>query len=676
MSAQTSYRAGHFAAHRFAVRSAAATSVALVLAFAGKAHGYDVVEKSITDIQTGYLGGTLTVNQVVQAYLDRIQQFDSKTGPARYPVNSVAAINPGLSANVTAVQNLINSGATTTQYPLLGVPVLVKNSYDIQGMTTTNGVSVLNGAPTSGATTMVAPADAFNVARLKAAGAVILGKASMSTMAYSYNGIDNAQGLVLNPYNGKRAPGGSSSGTGSSIGANFAMLGMGGETGGSIRVPSNHNALVGLKTSNGLIDPGGTWPLTPSRDVVGPMAKTVRDVAIAMNALVAPSPTNLWNNTPFYPTSAPGTVRPADYTAGLSTTALQGKVLAVPKSMYNTPGKTYEGNIHPLVFTAFNNALNTMRAEGATVIFVDIPAADTYYNTLVRPNSAGGPTTTGFPFSYPTTTVGGTTPSNTWSQWAAAYYYNELIKSYNNPTITNLRTFANALEAGVVGAAGEPRSTLGTRTVNPTTGAVTWGGAAGNIRTLAAVLEAGNAKGFGDADNNGLPDNPDAIQALQAFQNLRLAQYEGFMAAPNLVDDPTTVGINEATITRIDAFVAPTFADRSPYQPYVPGMFSDPYSIAGSTFGSLLGRFEANILGAPALSVPMGYLDDGTPMGVQFFNQMLGEANLLSFAYDYEQATLFRRAPDLSILTIPEPGTLVALGGVGLTLLRRQRRAA
>jgi amidase len=660
---------------------AAGAVVASIFSLNGVTHAatFDVVEKSISDIQAGYLGGTLTVPQVVQAYLDRIQQFDSKTGPAKFPVNSVAQVSPTALADAAAVQALIAGGATTAQYPMLGVPVLVKNSYDAKGLVTSNGVSVLNGAGTAGSSTFTAPNDAFSVKRLRDAGAIILGKASMSTMAYSYNGIDNSAGVVLNPYQGKRAPGGSSSGSGASIAANFAMIAMGGETGGSIRVPANHNALVGLKTSAGLVDPGGTWPLTPSRDVAGPLAKTVKDVAITMNALVAPSSSNLWNTTPFYSGAAPGTVRPADYTSFLSPTALQGKVIAVPKSMYNLPGKNYEGNIHPLVLTAFNNALTDIKAQGAKVIFVDIPAADTYYTTLGRPGSAGGATTTGFPYAYPTTTVGGSTPDNNWSSWAASYYYNELIKSYNDPTITNIRQFATALENGVLGSAGELRSTLGSRNVNPTTGAVTWTGAAGNIRTLAAIWEAGNAKGFGDANNDSIPDNPQAQQALAAFNSLRMAQYEGFMNNPNLVDDPSTPDVNESTIAKIDAFVAPTYGDRSPIQTsIVPNGTTDPYTVLGPTgtalsYASLLGRFESNILGAPAISVPMGYLSDGTPMGVQFFNEFLGDGPLLGYAYDYEQATLYRRAPDLLALTVPEPTSMLVLSGVTLVALRRRR---
>jgi amidase len=675
MSSQISPRAGVRVSRSGSTlpRIAAAGWIVVGSVGVAGATGFDIVERSITDIQSGYFGGTLTAQQVVQAYLDRIAAFDSKAGSSANPINSVAQVSSTALADAAAVDALIASGATTAQYPMLGVPVLVKNSYDARDLVTTNGVSVLNGVGTTGSSTFVASQDAFSVKRLRDAGAIILGKASMSTMAYSYNGIDNAQGVVLNPYQIKRSPGGSSSGTGASIASNFAMMAMGGETGGSIRVPANHNALVGLKTTAGLIDPGGTWPLSPARDVVGPLAKTVRDVAISMNALVGPSPTNLWNNTPFYGSSTPGSVRPADYTAFLADNALHGKVLAVPKSMYGIPGKTYEGNVHPLVIATFNNALDDLRAQGATIIFVDIPAADTYYTTLGRPGSAGGATTTGFPFAYPTTTPGGTTPSNTWSTWSAAYYYNELIESYNDPVIRNLRDFATALENGVIEGAGEARSTLGTRNVNATTGAVTWTGAANNIRNLAAVWEAGNAKGFGDADNDGMPDNPDAMLALEAFHQLRLTQYEAFLASPNLMDDPATPDINEGLISKIDAFVAPTFADRSPLQTSIlpPGTI-DPYAIAGSTFGSLLGRFESNILGAPALSVPMGYLSDGTPMGIQFFAEFLSDGKLLGLAYDYEQATLWRRAPDLLAL-VPEPTVLTVLVGSALMLLRRRR---
>ncbi len=645
---------------------------------------FDVVEKNIADLEAAYSSGATTSVAVVQQYLDRIQTYNrgSLTG-----INAIAQINPAALSEAARVDGLIKGGATTTQYPLLGVPMIIKNSYDVAGLTTTNGVSILNGANVPGATTLVAPNDAFSVSQLKKAGAIIIGKAALSTMAYSYNGIDNANGVVLNPYNPKRTPGGSSSGSGAGLASNFAMLAMGGETGGSIRVPANHNALVGLKTSIGLIDPGGTFPLSPYRDVVGPMGKTVTDIAYGMNALVAASPTNLFNNTPPYPGALPGTERPADYRASLSDTALQGKVLAVPKYMANRGDVAYEGNVHPLVLAGFNRALDTLRAQGATIVYVDEPAAQNYYNTIGRSNARGGATVDGFGFTFPSTVVtnpDGTmrnAPSFDWNSTSAAYYYNAVIAGENNPTIKNISDFAAALRAGVDAGAGSPLSPLGTRRVDATTGAVTYTGAAGNITFLATLFEQGKAAGFGDANGDGVPDNPDAIQALQAFADLRRSQYENFMRTPNLVDDPATTDIDESSITHIDAFTAPTYADVVPLQTSIlPDGTKDPYAVPDPanpgkflSFGSLLGRLEGNILGAPSISVPMGYLPDGTPMGIQFFDELLGEQKLLGIAYDYEQATLFRRAPDLSF--VPEPTSLAFVGLGGMLLMRRRRTA-
>jgi amidase len=602
---------------------------------------WSVEEKSISDLHQAFFSGATTAVDVVSQYAERILTYDDK--PAG--INAVGQINPNLLVDAAAVDGLIASGATTSQYPLLGVPVLIKDSYDVQGMITTNGVSVLNGSGTTGSTTLIAQNDAFSVARLKAAGAIIMGKANMSTMAYSFNGIDNAHGVVKNPYQPIRQPGGSSSGSGAGTAANFAMMAMGGETGGSIRIPSNANALVGLKTSLGLIDPGGTWPLTTARDVVGPMAKTVKDVAIAMNALVAPSSTNLFNGTPVYPVAAPGTVRPADYTAGLTTTSLQGKVLAVPKNMANEATAANPERINSRVLTQFNIALSELQSQGATIVYVDIPASVT---NLTDPTGT----------SYGAPNIGSGVNSQT--SWAAAYYYQKQIEDYNDPNIKNLRDFANALAAGRDAGAGSPFSTLN--------------GAASNINTLALIWEAGNAKGYGDDNGDGMPDNPVAVQQLEAYANLRTTQYEAFMADPNLVDDPATM-IDESAIS-IDAFVAPTYGNVMPYitsSLLPPGTPTDPYS--ESNIASLVGRFEANVLGNPALSVPMGYFPDGTPMGIQFFNELGGEADLLSLAYDYEQATMWRRAPDLAFAAVPEPASIAILGIGGLSALRRRRTA-
>jgi amidase len=648
------------------VLAAASAATAFLLPSTFVHGAWSVFDKDIPDLETAYQSSLTTVQDVVQQYLDRIKAYnkngggDGTLGTGGRGINAVGYVNPSALSDAAAVQTLINNGATTGQYPLLGVPVLVKDSYDATGMPTTNGVSVLNGSGTAGSTTLMPPTDSFAVAQLKAAGAIIIGKASMSTMAYSFDGIDNAHGVVENPYNPLRQPGGSSSGTGAGVASQFAMIGMGGETGGSIRVPSNANDDVGLKTSVGLIDPGGTWPLTPSRDVVGPIARDVTDIAYAMNALVGPSSTNLWNGTPYYSTNNPGTVRPTNYTSFLSTNALQGKVLAVPKDMVmtsNTSGTAFDGTISPLVLAQFNQAVADLKAQGATVVYVDIPATVTYYNTIGK--SGSGATTTGFPYPYPTTTVGGTTPSSTWSSNAAAYYYEKQIESYHDPVIHTLRDFANALNAGKGGLSGSAFSSL-TSAFN-------------NINTLATIWENGAAAGFADANNDGIPDNPDAIKALQAFTSLRADQFDSFMNHPNLVDDPTTPDVDESKITQIDAFVAPDYGTVMPYVTSAlrpPGTPADPYA-SGSA--SLMGRFEGNIMGLPALAVPMGFFPDGTPMDLQFFDQLDQEGKLLGFGYDYEQATEWHADPNLSFL--PEPascGVIIVAGGA---LVLRRRRA-
>lgn len=640
----------------------ACMAVVVVVALAARtaaAWSLDITDFSITDLQAAYRAGTGTPVDAVNFYLDRIATYDSG-GPR---INSVPVINPNALADAQKALDLIKSGATTAQYPLLGVPVIVKDSYDVAGLPTTNGVGALHSAGPGSVTNLVAPQDSFNVAQLRAAGAIILGKATLSTMAYSYDGISDAFGRVLNPYASsageQRTPGGSSSGTGAAIASGFAMVGMGGETGGSIRVPSTHNALVGLKTSAGLIDPGGTWPLSPSRDVVGPMARNVSDVAITMNALVHPSPDNLWNNTPFYPSGGPppGSNAP-DYTSFLDPNYLQGKVIAIEapyaglgKNIYpdpfNPPPATgpngvpfQEFPVDPQVLSTFNKAVSDLKSLGATVIEVNIPAYDTYFNTIGA--RAGAATTTGFPFPFPSTTAG--VPDNTWSSNAAAYYYQKIIESYDDPVIKNLNDFLKALQdSPSMGlAAGDPY------------------GAVRNIAALARIYNEGQAAGFGfhiDATSGEMvADNPAAQMALQAFASLRNDYYEDFMNDPtnpkwgdNAV--PLTAGV-----TRIDAFTMPTLNYLAPLQPY-----TAIRDTTGTIYGSLPARFEANILGVPAITVPMGYSSTGIPMGLEFMGYFNGEGPLIGMAYGYEQYTRFRADPFLDSLPVPGPPLVVPL---------------
>jgi amidase len=646
-------------------------------------------EKSVTDLISAYTAGQTTATDIVNYYVNRINTYDKLS--TKTAINSVAAINPTVMADAAAIDAQIAAiraagGTLPADKPLLGVPVLVKDSYDVAGMTTTNGLGVLTPTGPGSVTNMIAPRDAFSVAQLKAAGAIILGKANMSTMAYSYNGYDDAYGRVLNPYVPTRTPGGSSSGSGAAIASNFAMLAMGGETGGSIRVPSTHNALVGLKTSAGLIDPGGTWPLTPTRDVVGPMAKSVKDVALAMDALVGPSSDNLWNNTPYYPTDTPqpGTQKPASFTSYLNDQALAGEVVAIPKAYIGKGKYVYSGlgtpppassypyldnPIDPQVMTAFNNAVNVLKAQGATVVEVDIPAYDLYSKTI----GARTPTTTGFGYDYPTPVSG--SAANPWSNWAAAYYYEKQIESYNDPRIKNLRDLATAVAAS---------PTLGTGvrifsdwfdplkdSTDPTKLRKDYTGAVANLQRLATIWEQGNAKGF--------KDNPDAVKALQAFADLRRDYYDKFMADPKSFENPADPSDDILkTIDHIDVFSLPTLSYLSTQQNNIlmSGSATDPTNPDGISYLSLNARFEANILGVPGVTVPMGYSAEGVPMGLEFMGKFLEDGQMLGYAYDYEQATHWRMAPSFD--AVPEPAVASLLGSatMGLFLKRRRRTCA
>ncbi len=556
---------------------------------------------TIADVHAAYNANALTSTALTNLYLDRIAAYN-QSGPT---INAVATLNPNALAEASRLDKLWNQG--TILGPLHGIPVLIKDSYNVEGLTTSNGVEVLK--------SLTAKKDAFSVAKLEEAGAIILGKANMSTWAFSYDGISEAYGPVINPYAPDRTPGGSSSGSGAGVASSFAMLAMGGETGGSIRVPSTHNALVGLKPSAGLISVDGTWPLVAERDVVGPMSKTVADTAAAMDALVAYDPNNIWN--PYIPDVEAS--RPDSYSNFLDDTALTGKVLALPKPYIGKgdPAKGESFPLDPQVEAAFEQAKQVLEAQGATLVEVDIPAHETWFIDFLL---NGEP-----PYGYPT--------DNSRNLQSRAFYYEELVKGYNDEEI---KSFVDLLD--ILPEDYEFRD---------------------YVEAIAQTIAAGEAKPWGEL--------PDVDQALEAIAQFRNQEYEDFMAREG-----------------IDAFVFPTLNYLAPPQ-------GDGANEVYAEFGSLPARFEANILGLPAITVPMGYSKEGIPMSLEFMGNYFGEAEIISYAYDYEQATMLRRPPSLvpslpgesfeyESVSVPEPGMgIPALAIVGLSVvgygLKRRRGA-
>jgi Asp-tRNA(Asn)/Glu-tRNA(Gln) amidotransferase A subunit family amidase len=231
---------------------------------------FDVVEKSIGQLQAAMEAGSVTSRQLVEQYLARIDAYDQR-GPA---INAFIALNPRALDDAAALdQERRTRGA---RGPLHGIPVAIKDNYITDGMPTTGGSLALEH--------FLARRDAFMVKKLKDAGAVIIGKTNLHELAYGITSISSIGGQTRNPYDIRRNPGGSSGGTGAAVAANFAAAGMGTDTCGSIRIPSAHNNLFGLRGTRGLSSRDGIIPLSLSQDIGGPIARSVTDLALMLNA--------------------------------------------------------------------------------------------------------------------------------------------------------------------------------------------------------------------------------------------------------------------------------------------------------------------------------------------------------------------------------------------------------
>ncbi len=238
---------------------------------------FPLLEMEIADLQKDYRDGSLTVVEVVQLYLDRIEELD-RNGPC---LNSVIALNPEALEIASRLDDEIKEG--NHRGPMHGVPVMLKDNIDTgDGMPSTAGSRALkNNLPDE---------DAVLVKKLREAGAVIIGKTNLSEWAnfrgmMSSSGWSGHGGQTLNPFYLDRNPCGSSSGSGVAVSANLTMVAIGTETNGSIVCPSHANGVVGLKPTSGLVSNAGIIPIAFNMDVAGPMSRTVRDAALTLDAM-------------------------------------------------------------------------------------------------------------------------------------------------------------------------------------------------------------------------------------------------------------------------------------------------------------------------------------------------------------------------------------------------------
>src|SRR5215813_10038967 len=235
---------------------------------------FHLLEATVDDVRAALLAKRITCHELVALYLKRIEAYD-KSGPR---FNAIQTVNPRALLEADRLDMALTTSAALR--PLHCVPVLVKDQIETSDMTTTYGSAVFKD--------FVPQRDATVVKKLKAAGAIVLAKTTMGEFAQGY--LSSAAGPIRNAYDPIRNASGSSGGTGSGVAANFAAIGIGEDTGGSIRGPASVGNLVGLRPTVPLVSRHGMFPATPTRDTVGPITRTVRDAALVLDAIAGYDP--------------------------------------------------------------------------------------------------------------------------------------------------------------------------------------------------------------------------------------------------------------------------------------------------------------------------------------------------------------------------------------------------
>jgi len=311
--------------------------------FGSAAQAYDIVEKSIPQIRADLDAGRVTSVELVQLYEARIAALNPQ-------LHAVIAVNPEALRQAKAADSARKAGQP--QAMLAGVPILLKDNIEsADPIATTAGSLALSGNVTG--------RDAPLVARLRAAGAIILGKTNLSEWAnirssQSLSGWSAVGGQTRNPYAPERSSCGSSAGSGSAAAASLAAAAVGTETDGSVTCPSAINGLVGLKPTVGLISRALVVPISHSQDTPGPMTRSVMDAAILLNAMAGSDPAD--------PATAQADSRRSDFTRGLTPDALAGVRIGVMR---------FAAGFHPETDAVFEQALASLRAAGAVLVDID-----------------------------------------------------------------------------------------------------------------------------------------------------------------------------------------------------------------------------------------------------------------------------------------------------------------
>ena len=549
----------------------------------------EVTEVSIAQLRAALESGQTTAVELVQAYLERIAAYDgADTATA---LNAVVVPNPSALAEAEAADARRASGQTLG--PLDGIPYTAKDSYLVKGLTAASGSPAFAG--------LVAQRDAFTVERLRAAGAICLGKTNMPPMANG--GMQRGvYGRAESPYNAEflTAPfaSGSSNGAGTATAASFAAFGLAEETWSSGRGPASNNGLCAYTPSRGIISVRGNWPLTPTMDVVVPFARTMADLLEILDVVVADDPDtrgDLWRLQPWVPIPKVASVRPASYVqlAG-SPATLAGKRFGVPRMYINADplagtaeqpgiGGPTGQRIHTRVsvIDLWQQARHALEAAGAEVVEVDFPLVSNCEGD--RP---GAPTVFNRGIVDPAFLH-----HELWD--LTAWAFDDFLRANDDPALNRL--------VDVDGPLIFPHDP-------------------GTLPNREGDLAAGMDEYVKMAERGITPwDQIDTLaDGLRALEHTRKIDLEDWMQA-----------------LKLDAVVFPTVADVAPAKADVDPAAADIAWSNGVWVAN--GNLAIRHLGVPTVTVPMGLMADiGMPVGLTFAGRAYDDTQLLRLAAAFE----------------------------------------
>jgi amidase len=555
-----------------------------------------VVEKSIQDLREALQSGQTTSANLVTAYLARIKAYDRQG----ICLNAVPILNPDALADAQASDERRARGQTLG--PLDGIPYTAKDSYKAKGLT------VAAGSPAFA--DIVAQDDAFAIAQLRKAGAILLGLTNMPPMANG--GMQRGlYGRAESPYSADWLTAafgsGSSNGSGTATAASFAAFGLGEETWSSGRAPAANNGLCAYTPSRGVISIRGNWPLVPTMDVVVPHTRTMADMLEILDIIVADDPDttgDLWRQQPWVAIPKASDLRPASYPALARGASLRGKRLGVPAMYINADplaGTNPEGGIggptgqksetRASIIALWEEARRAIEAAGGEVVMVDFPAVSNYEGD--RP---GCPTI------------------RTRGLVSADYLHREIVD-------LSVWSWDNFLRSNGDPALNSLSQVDGKRIAPPPPGALPdrYTGFGDDIADYPAHALAHPVTDFRE-----IPHLEAGFRGLEATRRIDLEEWMDRRG--------------------LDAVVFPAVADVGPADADVNPASADLAWRNGTWVAN--GNLAIRHLGIPTVTVPMGVMADiGMPAGLTFAGKAWDDSNLLQLAVAFEATGTYRKAP-------------------------------